>query len=101
MMQSRGDGVKRGRNNQFPAGIKTLSGIQALMGCILYLLKSAPSGLLRRNPFLKTYEDGNIVVPENLEKTLIAFNEVLSLAPTENVDDEIPELIENISSIRN
>ena len=81
-MQSRGDGVKRGRNNQFPAGIKTLSGIQALMGCILFLLKSAPSGLLRRNPFLNTYLDGNIITPANTEKTLIAFNEVLSLAPT-------------------
>ena len=30
-LQSRGDGVKRGRNNQFPANIKTLSAQQTLI----------------------------------------------------------------------
>ena len=98
--QSRGDGVKRGRNNQFPANIKTLSAQQPLLGCVLYLLKSAPSGVLRRNPFLKTFADGNIIQPKHLDKTIRELHNVLSLAPTTNSDDNISELIENIEDIR-
>ena len=69
-LQSRGDGVKRGRNNQFPANIKTLSAQQTLIGSLLYLIKAAPTGVLRRNMFLNTHPDGNIIVNDEVNNKI-------------------------------
>ena len=74
-MQSRGDGVKRGRNNQFPANIKTLSAQQTLIGSLLYLIKAAPTGVLRRNMFLNTHPDGNIIVIDEVKKIMKEVDE--------------------------
>lgn len=82
-MQSRGNGVERGRNNQFPASLKSLTPEQALRGSLLYLGKSAPTPALKRNIFLNT-EDGNILVPEHLKETIEIFRSMLAL----NNDDE-------------
>ena len=93
-MQSRGDGVKRGRNNQFPPNIKTLSAQQAVIGTLLYLIKAAPTGVLRRNIFLDT-EDGNILVPKYLEKPIEEFSELLKL--NKDVDIELEDDFEEMS----
>ena len=93
--QSRGNGVERGRNNQFPASLKSLTAQQAVRGTLLYLGKSAPTPALRRNIFLDTH-DGNIMVPNHLLPTIEAFGELLKLNKDDNsgLDDIEAELDE-------
>ena len=50
--QSRGAGVNRGTSSQFPESTKTLSGIQLVIGSLLFLNKTAPSPQFRINPYL-------------------------------------------------
>ena len=94
-LQSRGNGVERGRNNQFPASLKSLTAQQAVRGTLLYLGKSAPTPALRRNIFLDTH-DGNIMVPNHLLPTIEAFGELLKLNKDDNsgLDDIEAELDE-------
>lgn len=98
-MQSRGDGVKRGRNNQFPASLKTLSAQQAVLGTLLYLIKSAPTGTLRRNLFLETV-DGNIKITEEMDTVIKELNQLLQLNPKESGEEEgLDELLNDMDTI--
>lgn len=98
-MQSRGDGVKRGRNNQFPPSLKTLSAQQAVLGTLLYLIKSAPTGTLRRNLFLETMK-GNILVDEEINNVIKELNGLLQLHPNNKSEDEdIDNLLNSIDTI--
>ena len=97
--QSRGDGVKRGRNNQFPASLKTLSAQQAVLGTLLYLIKSAPTGTLRRNLFLETV-DGNIKITEEMDTVIKELNQLLQLNPKESGEEEgLDELLNDMDTI--
>lgn len=93
-MQSRGNGVERGRTNQFPPSLKNLTAQQAVRGTLLYLGKSAPTPALKRNIFLDT-EDGNILVPKYLEKPIEEFSELLKL--NKDVDIELEDDFEEMS----
>lgn len=91
--QSRGNGVERGRTNQFPASLKNLTAQQAVRGTLLYLGKTAPTPALKRNIFLDTH-DGNILVPSYLEPTIEAFSDLLKL----NKDDS-NELVDDFEEM--
>lgn len=93
ILQSRGNGVERGRTNQFPPSLKNLTAQQAIRGTLLYLGKTAPTPALKRNIFLDT-EDGNILVPWYLEKPIDEFSELLKL--NKDVDIELEEDFEEM-----
>lgn len=93
ILQSRGNGVERGRTNQFPASLKNLTAQQAVRGTLLYLGKTAPTPALKRNIFLDTH-DGNILVPGYLEPTIEAFSDLLKL----NKDDS-NELVDDFEEM--
>lgn len=93
-MQSRGNGVERGRTNQFPASLKNLTAHQALRGTLLYLGKSAPTPALKRNIFLDT-EDGNIIIPKYLDKPTEDLTELLKI--NKDIDMELEDDFEEMS----
>ena len=99
-LQSRGNGVERGRTNQFPPSLKNLTAQQAVRGTLLYLGKSAPTPALKRNIFLDTSDNGNIILTKELEETIKALNEELQLSPTETKDETLDN-VDDIEIIKN
>ena len=52
ILQSRGNGVKRGSNTQFPEHTRTLKGNDLGFGSLLFITKSAPSPRFRINIYV-------------------------------------------------
>lgn len=77
-MQSRGAGVKRGKQNQFPEATKTLRGYALYIGSILFLNKKAPSPMFRSNLFMD-YDlwTGRLTIPGNINETILYLDEML------------------------
>ena len=98
--QNRGLGVRRGGKTPFPESIKTLSATHAVFGSPLYLIKHAPSGTLRANPFAKfDFSTGRIIISEELQPTVDALELILrgvTAIPDElkHLDDDIEEIDE-------
>lgn len=90
-MQSRGSGVRRGKNNQFPEATKTLKGHDLCLGSLLFLNKAAPSPRFRSNLYMK-YDimSGRIKLPEQDNK-MIEELDVLLRGRFENSEMELPE----------
>lgn len=51
--QSRGNGVQRGKQMQFPESTRTIKGDDLILGSVLFLNKAAPSPRFRANMFLE------------------------------------------------
>lgn len=51
--QSRGNGVRRGKQSQFPESTRTLKGQDLILGSMLFLTKKSPSPRFRTNLYLK------------------------------------------------
>lgn len=69
--QSRGNGVKRGGNQQLPPDTKTLRGHDLYLGSLLFLTKHAPSPRFRANLYLD-YDiyTGKIKIPEDITRII-------------------------------
>ena len=89
--QSRGSGVRRGKNNQFPEATKTLKGHDLCLGSLLFLNKAAPSPRFRSNLYMK-YDimSGRIKLSEQDNK-MIEELDVLLRGRFENSEMELPE----------
>lgn len=90
-MQSRGSGVRRGKNNQFPEATKTLKGHDLCLGSLLFLNKAAPSPRFRSNLYMK-YDimSGRIKLSEQ-DNQMIEELDVLLRGRFENSEMELPE----------
>lgn len=77
-MQSRGAGVKRGKQNQFPEATKTLRGYALYIGSILFLNKKAPSPMFRSNLFMD-YDlwTGRLTIPNEINETILYLDDML------------------------
>lgn len=77
-MQSRGSGVKRGANNQFPEAAKTIKGYDLYLGSLLFLNKKAPSPRFRSNLFMQ-YDiySGKLIIPEYLQTVITKLDDLL------------------------
>lgn len=89
--QSRGSGVRRGKNNQFPEATKTLKGHDLCLGSLLFLNKAAPSPRFRSNLYMK-YDimSGRIKLSEQ-DNQMIEELDVLLRGKFENSKMELPE----------
>lgn len=89
--QSRGDGVKKGKNSQLPPAVKSIRGHDIYLGSVLYLGKSAPSPRFRSNLYLDyNIYTGKIKVPEYLKKELAKLDNLL-VTHTDNVNINLLE----------
>jgi hypothetical protein len=77
-LQSRGAGVKRGKQNQFPEATKTLRGYALYIGSILFLNKKAPSPMFRSNLFMD-YDlwTGRLTIPSAINETILHLDNML------------------------
>ena len=76
--QSRGNGVKRGSNTQFPESTKLLRGHDLYIGSLLFLSKSKPSPRFRVNPYFNYELDtGRIIIDEKFDKILSELDSML------------------------
>lgn len=90
--QNRGNGVRRGGKTPFPDNMKVLHPYHVVIGCAQYLTKSAPSPLLRLNPYARfDPETGHVIIPEDLQKTVDGLDKILSgmSIPIEGLDTDI------------
>ena len=76
--QSRGNGVKRGKNSQFPESTKTIKGHDLALGSLLFLTKAAPSPRFRINPYVDyNLQTGRINLPEDIKKSVTKLDTML------------------------
>lgn len=77
-MQSRGNGVRRGKESQFPEATKTLKGHDLVLGTLLFLNKKAPSPRFRANVYMN-YDifTGRLIIPKELNKIVNKLDDVL------------------------
>lgn len=76
--QSRGAGVKRGKQNQFPEATKTLRGYALYIGSILFLNKKAPSPMFRSNLFMDyDLQTGRLTIPDKINDTILYLDDML------------------------
>lgn len=70
-MQSRGKGVRRASNNQFPEARRTLKAHDLYLGSMLFITKAAPSPAFRANLYMNyDIDTGRLIIPEDLDKSL-------------------------------
>ena len=72
--------------------MKVLHPYHVVIGCAQYLTKSAPSPLLRLNPYARfDPETGHVIIPEDLQKTVDGLDKILSgmSIPIEGLDTDI------------
>lgn len=76
--QSRGNGVRRGKESQFPESTKTLKGHDLVLGTLLFLNKKAPSPRFRANVYMN-YDiySGRIIIPNELNNIVSRLDEAL------------------------
>lgn len=71
IMQSRGNGVKRGSKTQFPESTKTLKGHDLYLGSLLFLTKTAPSPRFRANLYMNyDVNSGRLIIPKDIERSI-------------------------------
>lgn len=77
-MQSRGKGVRRGKESQFPEATKTLKGHDLILGTLLFLNKKAPSPRFRANVYMN-YDiySGRLIIPNDLNEIVTKLDEAL------------------------
>jgi hypothetical protein len=71
ILQSRGNGVRRGTKSQFPESTKTLKGHDIFLGSMLFLNKKAPTPRFKMN--LYTHYDvntGRLIIPDDIKETI-------------------------------
>lgn len=95
--QNRGNGVRRGGKTTFPESIKTLSATHAVFGSPLYLIKQAPSGTLRANPYAKFDQSGRIIISDELKPTVESLENILR--GVTDIPDELKALDDDIEEI--
>lgn len=94
IMQSRGNGVKRGSKSQFPEPTKTLKGQDLILGSLLFLSKVAPSPRFKANMFFKyDVPTGRPIIPADLAET-VAKLDVLLKGKNVNIDPDAIEVFE-------
>lgn len=76
--QSRGAGVKRGKQNQFPEATKTLRGYALYIGSALFLNKKAPSPMFRSNLYMD-YDlvTGRLTIPDKINESILLLDDML------------------------
>lgn len=76
--QSRGNGVRRGKESQFPEATKTLKGHDLVLGTLLFLNKKAPSPRFRANVYMN-YDifTGRLIIPKELNKIVNKLDDAL------------------------
>jgi len=85
--QNRGEGVKRSKNNAFPAFMRTIHAEDLILGSILYISKKAPTPRLRMNPTIKINKLTNrIETSEKQDKTIEKLDAMLN---ARFIDDEL------------
>lgn len=102
-MQSRGAGVKRGKQNQFPEATKTLRGYALYIGSALFLNKKAPSPMFRSNLFMDyDLQTGRLTIPSEINDTILLLDDMLK-GRVENTkinvlaeDDEYGDITEDM-----
>lgn len=96
--QNRGNGVRRGGKTVFPESIRTLSATHAVFGSPLYLIKQAPSGTLRANPFGQfDFSTGRIIIKDDLKPAVEMLEQILRGVTA--IPDELKELDNDIEEI--
>lgn len=90
-MQSRGSGVRRGKNNQFPEATKTLKGHDLCLGSLLFLNKAAPSPRFRSNLYMKYDLMSGRIKLSDTDNQMIEELDTLLRGRFENPDLELPE----------
>lgn len=75
--QSRGNGVKRGSNTQFPEHTRTLKGYDLIFGSLLFITKSAPSPTFRINTYVNINWTTGKVLYSNLVTTIVKLDNKL------------------------
>ena len=92
ILQSRGNGVNRGSNSQFPINTRYIRGQDALIGSLLFLGKKAPTPRLKASIFMEySKASGKISAsPVDLE-IAEEIDKMLSGRLDEN-DDEFKEI---------
>lgn len=94
--QSRGNGVKRGTNSQFPEATKTIRGHDLYLGSLLFLIKAAPSPRFRSNLYMDyNVQNGKLIVPKHLEKII----KNLDIMLTGRLENDKIEILENDDDI--
>lgn len=83
--QSRGNGVKRGNNTQFPEATKTLRGHDLYLGSLLFLTKTSPSPRFRSNLYMH-YDiyTGKLSIPNDLKNIVENLDKQLTADKLEN-----------------
>lgn len=94
--QNRGDGVRKGGDEKFPASLRTIQGPDCVYGSPLFLTKTAPTGKLRLSPWAQIdTQTGAIIIPDDLKPTIDNLSNTLkgvkdiSEAQIEDMDDDI------------
>ena len=84
-MQSRGNGVKRGNNTQFPEATKTLRGHDLYLGSLLFLTKTSPSPRFRSNLYMHyDIHTGKLSIPNDLKNIVDNLDKQLTADKLEN-----------------
>lgn len=84
-MQSRGNGVKRGNNTQFPEATKTLRGHDLYLGSLLFLTKTSPSPRFRSNLYMNyDIHTGKLSIPDDLKEIVDNLDSYLTADKLEN-----------------
>ena len=78
-MQSRGNGVRKASNSQFPEARRVLKAHDLYLGSMLFITKAAPSPAFRANLYMKyNIETGRLVIPEELDRPLKKLDKMLT-----------------------
>jgi len=81
-LQSRGNGVKRGKKSTIPEAAKTLKGGDLGFGSLLFLGKNLPSPRFKINMFVDyNVTTGKIRYPKDIIKTLEKLSSLLQGVP--------------------
>jgi len=85
ILQNRGNGVRRGKNNQLPETARTLKAGDLGFGTLLFLGKNLPSPRFKMNVYLQ-YDilKGKIKHNRTLNKRLKSLDKLLSGRETDN-----------------
>jgi hypothetical protein len=76
--QSRGNGVTRGTNNQFPEATRHIASDDIIVGSFLYLGKNNPSPKFRANLFVNVdVKSGRVITTEQQKKTIAKLDTML------------------------
>jgi len=100
-LQERGDGVKRGLQNQFPASIRSITGHDLFLGSLLFLPKKAPTPRVRINPFVRlNVATGRLEPSKGIKDALDTLDSLLVGRETDNYKIRNSELevdMDNVS----